>query len=259
LTVEINSLKNQKVRDIVKLRQKRHRDKTGKTIIDGVKALNSAFRNGYKVDAVYYDIARKITGFNDSVSKKTFLQPVSHNVFKKIGYGDNPDGYLGIASQKSMRLEDIPLNSRAFYLIVQSIEKPGNLGAVLRSADAAGVTGVIICDAVTDVWNPNVIRASRGAVFSVPTALCDSKTVINWARRKNIKIYAASPDGGAVYWKVSFTFPSAAVIGSEHSGLSREWKQFENVTIPMKGQIDSLNAAQTATLLMFEVLKQREE
>ena len=141
--------------------------------------------------------------------------------------------------------------------MVESVEKPGNLGAMLRSADAASVTALVLCDGRTDLWNPNVIRASQGACFAVPVAAATAKDALLWLRRGAVQIIAAAPLAPRSYYAIDLRLPSALVLGAEHDGLTSVWRGETRVCIPMTGQLDSLNVAQTASILLFEAVRQR--
>ncbi|MFA6999034.1 MAG: RNA methyltransferase, partial [Victivallaceae bacterium] len=172
---------------------------------------------------------------------------------------ERPEGLVATAVMKSHTLENIPVKKNGFYLIAESIEKPGNLGSMLRSADAAGVDGLIICDKGTDLYNPNVIRASTGALFCVPLAETDSVTALNWLRANDIKILSATPHSEFNYSEFDFTGGVAIVVGREQTGLTEFWLEQADlkVKIPMLGKIDSLNVSSAATILLYEVARQR--
>ncbi|MBN2406224.1 MAG: RNA methyltransferase [Elusimicrobia bacterium] len=256
----IASPQNAKIKELIKVRQRRNRDRQKKYIIDGVRQLKTAFRNDFRLEALYFSEHSADAELLELARKRAVaLQPVTARVFEKIGYGDNPDGHLGLAVQAELGLEDMPCPEDALYVIAERLEKPGNLGAILRSADAAGVTGVIVCDTHTDVYNPNVIRSSLGAFFTVPLAVAGSEETAKWLKDRDVSIYAAAPDAEKSYTGIDLTRAAALAVGSEHSGLSAVWMKEQRVSIPMTGQVDSLNAAQTATILMFEAARQRRD
>ncbi len=227
-------------------------------LIDGERALRLAMLNNVKIESIFFkEEAGSSDLLEETAGKKILLQPVSNDVFSKISYGGSPDHFIGLASQPEFSLQNMSQPENAIYLVAEGIEKPGNLGAILRSADAAGVTGLLLCNSRTDIYNPNVIRASRGAFFSVPIADTTSEAALIWLKDNDIHIYAASPYAELLYTKADFTGPSAIAIGAEHEGLSAPWLKEDIVKIPMKGQIDSLNVAQSASILIFEALRQR--
>lgn len=256
----ITSLQNPTIKNLVKLRQRRQRDKQTLMLIDGVRALMLALQNDASVQTIFFETeqASKQPDLLKLAEKQRItLQPVSAPVFQKIGYGDNPDGWLGLAPQPTCHLADLPTGSNPWYMIVEGLEKPGNLGAILRSADAAGVSGLIVCDSQTDLYNPNIIRTSRGAFFTVPLAQTTTIEAIAWLQTHHIQILAATPTATQPYIQADMTDPIALVVGAEHQGLRLPWLQQTSVYIPMVGQVDSLNVAQSATILMFEAVRQR--
>ena len=184
---------------------------------------------------------------------------VNQKVMDRITYRDSASSVLAVARTFSLEIDDFPPIEQALYVVAAGLEKPGNLGSILRSTDAAGADGVILCDQVTDVFNPNVVQASVGTIFSVPIACADSHRAIDWLRERHVKIIAASPQGSISYTSVNLRESSAVVIGSEAEGLSTQWMDAADsvVSLPQLGQSDSLNAAMTATVLMFEARRQR--
>ena len=256
----ITSLSNPAVKNLVKLRQYRERAKQGMLLIDGARALRMAFRNGFPVSMVYFSQA--VADEQADILRKTQdaggrLQPVTPAVFRKICYGEHPDGLLGVAPSPHAALGDLPIAGKPLYLVAEGLEKPGNLGAMLRSADAAGATALVVCDGRTDIWNPNVIRASQGTCFSVPVAVATAKDTLLWLRREAVQIVAAAPFAPRSYSEIDLRLPSALVLGCEHDGLTSVWCGETRVRIPMAGQADSLNVAQTASILLFEAVRQR--
>lgn len=254
----ITSLQNPQIKNLVKLRQRRQRDRQRLMLIDGIRPLSLALRNGFQVDTLYFCQARASPVLLELArAKGVRLQPVDEAVCRKIGYGDNPDGHLGLAAQPVFDLAQLPLQPNPIFLIAEGLEKPGNLGAILRSADAAGITGLLVCDGQTDIYNPNVIRASQGAIFTVSLAVADYQMTVRWLSDNEIAIYAASPEAAQNYTTVDLSGAIALVVGAEAAGLTDRWAEFGAIKIPMQGQVDSLNVAQTATLLMFEAVRQR--
>ena len=298
----LTSLQNAKIKNLVKLRRRRQRDRQKLMLIDGARALQMALDNQFALDVIYFDEAQGAKHaelLRQARRQNIAAQAVSAAVFSKISYGNSPDSILGLAKQPPLSLDSLPdkpswkLNSRPesaraqsnpaskqlsgrstsageipdnlprsqnpLYIVVEGLEKPGNLGAILRSADAAGVDGLILCNPQTDVYNPNVIRASRGTFFSVPIAQATVEETLRWLRERAVQIVAADPESALRYTKVDMRPPTAIVLGAEHAGLSAAWRRQLCVTIPMRGQADSLNVAQSASILMFEALRQREE
>ena len=259
----LTSLQNPQVKNLVKLRQRRQRDKQSLFLIDGIRALTLAINSAYEISTLFFDETRpNPTLITAAQSADLNLQPVSPAVFQKIGYGDNPDGHLGLAVQADLSLQQLSLPDPAqreqpLFVVAEGLEKPGNLGAILRSADAAGITGLIVCNSKTDIYNPNVIRASRGTFFTVPLAITDTSILVQWLHENHIHILAATPVGTQLYTDADLRGPVALAVGSEHAGLTDSWMNESSIYIPMRGQSDSLNVAQSATLLMFEAIRQR--
>ena len=256
----ITSLHNPTMKQLVKLRQRRERDRHQLMLIDGARALRLALHNAWPITTIYFaeHLAHVHTDLLQRArAARVALQAVTAAVFHKIGYGDNPDGVLGVASQPGVGLARLPGVAVPLYLITEGLEKPGNLGAILRSADAAGVTGLIVCDSQTDIWNPNVIRASQGAFCTVPLAVATVQEARGWLRQRQIQILAAMPTAPRLYTEVDLCLPSALALGAEHSGLSTAWQGDTPIRIPMTGQVDSLNVAQTASIILFEAIRQR--
>src|SRR5437899_701271 len=258
----ITSLHNSTVKNLVQLRQRRARDRQHLMLIDGARALRLALHNAFPVTTIY--VAEDVGHTHADLLQRArvtgvALQEVSAAVFHKIGYGDNPDGVLGVASQPRAELTALPARGLPLYVITEGLEKPGNLGAILRSADAAGVTGLIVCNSQTDVWNPNVVRASLGAFCTVPIAIVSAPEVMDWLRQRHIQILVATPSASQGYTEINLHLPSALVVGAEHAGVSPIWHSELSIRIPMAGQVDSLNVAQTAAILLFEAVRQRRQ
>jgi TrmH family RNA methyltransferase len=187
------------------------------------------------------------------------LYHVTQPILSKIAYRERPEGLIAIAKMKHHHLDDIPIVENGLYLIAETIEKPGNLGSILRSADAVNATGVIICNKRTDIYNPNVIRASTGALFTVPLAEATNEEVIEWAKKHNIQTIAATPHTDLIYTTIDLTQNIAILVGAEQYGLSDFWMNQADIQtkIPMLGKIDSLNVATATTLLLYEASRQR--
>jgi len=187
------------------------------------------------------------------------ITTVTRAVFEKISYRDNPDGWLGIFPIPHKTLNDITLSESPFVILAESVEKPGNLGAILRTADAAHVDVVIVCDPRVDVWNPNVVRASRGALFTVPTVEADNSSALAWLQSKKIRVAAATPSADAIYTDVDLRGPLAIAVGTEDEGLTDFWMSNADVKIriPMLGKVNSLNVSIATALIAYEVVRQR--
>ena len=261
----ISSLQNPRVKAVVSLRNRHARDRRQKMLIEGFRELSRALYNDYPVDDLFF-CREMFQGENedqliDSLrSRGTTTAETTAAVFRKMAYRDRPEGLVGIAPQRHCRLPDLPSTTEPpLLLVAEAIEKPGNLGTMLRSADAAGATALVLCDQCTDLFNPNVVRASIGTLFSVPVAEAETEEAVDWMRQREIRILAASPHAELVYTDADMTGPIAIVAGTEQYGLSEAWLRAASlqVRIPMRGQADSLNVATAAALLLYEAVRQR--
>ncbi|MEZ4865450.1 MAG: RNA methyltransferase [Caldilineaceae bacterium] len=266
--LEISSLQNTRVKNLVKLTKRRERDQQQLTTVEGVREIDHALAAGVIPTAAYICLpllneeAAPIVVHLQQLAKTTHLSlvTVTPAVFSKIAYRGDSGGLLVVVPYLRRRLEDLPLPSTPFLVVVEGVEKPGNLGAILRTADAAGVDGVVICAGATDIHNPNVIRASLGALFTVPIAEASSAAVLQWLRAQQIQILAATPVGATLYTTPDMTGPVAIVMGSEAQGLSPVWLTAADylLKIPMQGVVDSLNLSAATAILLYEVIRQRQ-
>jgi RNA methyltransferase, TrmH family len=261
---KITSLQNPRVKQLVKLRDRRLRDEAGLFLIEGYREILRALEAKTVLRELYF-APDWFLGENESALMEQAraagaqLFEMSKEAFAKVAYRERPDGLLAVAPQWKTALGDLDLPNDPFYLVVESIEKPGNLGTILRSADAAGCNAVIVCDPVTDLFNPNVVRASTGVLFSMPCAVGESPQVAAWLRERKIRTVAATPAATTLYTAADLRGPLAVVMGSEQYGLSEFWLKNAdvNVRIPMAGQADSLNVAMAAIVTLFEAVRQR--
>ncbi len=260
----ISSLQNERIKEVVKLRRRTHRDENLLLIIEGYRELKRALDNRRRPATLYY-CEELFLGHNErdlialcrAAGAECFR--CTTPVFQKIAYRDRPEGLLAIAPQLRLTLADLKLSGTPLVLVTESIEKPGNLGTLLRSADAAGADAVIVCDERTDIHNPNVVRASIGTLFTIPVIETSSEKARNWLRERGIRLLAASPHAQLDYTEVDMQSGLAIVVGAEQVGLSGQWMQEADLQarIPMRGQADSLNVAAAATILLFEARRQR--
>ncbi|MCR4860239.1 MAG: RNA methyltransferase [Bacteroidales bacterium] len=185
---------------------------------------------------------------------------VSKEIYSKISYREGTEGVIAEVRVPERRLEDLALPENPLVMVLESVEKPGNLGAVLRSADAAGADAVLVCDPLTDLWNPNLIRASIGAVFTVPCVACSSQEAIDWLKARGIRILTAQLQDSSLYYDCDMTAGTALVMGTEATGLTDRWRQVADahIRIPMLGALDSLNVSVSAAILLFEAVRQRQ-
>jgi len=276
---KITSLQNPRIKRLVKLRDRRDRDEAGVFIVEGYREILRALDAGAAPREFYVSRDWFLGENEDALIARAAragaeVVELSKDAFAKVAYRDRPDGLLAVVPQWRTQLEDLnvgralrptgsaessALRRDPFLLVVEAIEKPGNLGTILRSADAAGVDAVIVCDPVTDPFNPNVVRSSTGVLFSVPLAIASSETVREWLRARGVRAVATTPAATDLYTATDLTGPLAIVMGSEQYGLSDFWLREADalVRIPMAGQADSLNVAMAAIITLFEAVRQR--
>ncbi len=271
MLTEISSPQNQRVKEVAKLNKRRTRDERGVTLIEGERECTRALHQGIVPLEAYLcppllsaeSIALQQRLAELDAAGRTRLFQVTPEVFARLAYRAESGGVLLVIPYLTTTLEALTLVPSPCYAVIEGVEKPGNLGAILRTADAAGVDGVIVCHApdrpATDLHNPNVVRASLGALFSVPVAEASSAEAIAWLQERRVAIVAATPDATLLYTDAQLTGPVAIAMGSEALGLSDAWLSAagQRVVIPMHGIIDSLNLATSTALLLYEVIRQR--
>ncbi len=265
--LHITSLQNDQVKTLVRLRNRRERDQQQVTLIEEPLVITRALAEGYPLHTVYFcsENLREQDGalLEELRTAATAVVELSAPVMAKVSYRNHPEGLLVVAPQQKHELNDLVADRTTPPLIVvlESVEKPGNLGAVLRVADGAGADGVIICGQGTDLFNPNVLRASRGAFFSVPTVECTSVELMAFLKAENIRAVATSPIADHAWDQTDLTAPVAVFLGTEHDGLSTELLGSADATIgiPMLGRGDSLNVATSAAILLYEAVRQRQK
>jgi TrmH family RNA methyltransferase len=261
--VTINSLENKKIRDLVRLRKAGARRQRGLIIIDGRREIEMALKAGAEAVELFYvpsfitdqeEAADNLFGLEDEK-----LAAVSASVFKKICYKEKPDGFLLLAKRPVQALDHIKLKKNPLIIILEAVEKPGNLGAIIRTAYATGADAVIINSDQTDIYNPNVIRASEGFVFIEPVLKADLAETMAWLKKHKIKSLAAATNGKEYYTDINLNGPTAIILGSEADGLSLQWLEAADklIKIPMQKGIDSLNVSVAGAVIAFEVLRQR--
>jgi RNA methyltransferase, TrmH family len=262
----ISSVTNPKVKRLVRLRDRRDRDEEGVFIVEGYRAIRRMLDQGVGATELFvgpdwFQGENEQALIDDAAQAGARLTELGRDAFAKCAYRDRPDGLLAVVPQWHHTLEWLAaqLPTTPFVLVVEAIEKPGNLGTILRSADAAGVNAVILCDPVTDLFNPNVVRSSTGVLFAVPVVVASSPDVRSFLRGQNIRSVATTPAATQSYTDADLTGPLAIVMGSEMHGLSDDWLAGadETVVIPMAGQADSLNVAAATLITLFEAVRQR--
>lgn len=260
----ITSLQNPRLKDVVRLQKRPYRDERGVIVVEGYREVKRMLDNDRQPQALFFapsfyqgenepEIVRRCAEAGAE------LFECSADAFKKIAYRDRPEGLIALTAQIHNTLSDLNVPDRPLLLVAEAIEKPGNLGSLLRSADAAGVHAVIVCDKCTDIHNPNVVRSSIGTLFSVPVVEATTEETLAWLRERGVQVLAATPHADKEYTECDMTQGIALVVGTEKFGLSSKWmsEANEQVRIPMLGQIDSLNVAAATTLLLYEAVRQR--
>ena len=263
----IQSRQNEQVKNLVKLRERKHRDRQSKFVIEGLRELSHAIEAGYTIENVYFCPEHlpqeHHSDFVDQLraDESIALTRLSEDAFDKASYREGPDGILAVAQQQGNILEDLKTNRNPLFLVLEGIEKPGNLGAILRSADGAGADAVILVDCVLDLYNPNAIRSSQGLIFALPIVSTNQVQLSEWLRKHGIAIIATTPDTRELHWGADYRKPSALFMGSESDGLTRHWLDNADVRIriPMEGRADSLNVAAAAAVCLYEAKRQRRE
>lgn len=261
--LDITSPANPRVRHLVALRRRRARDSAGLILVEGREELSLALAAGVRPQALYH--CPELAGPGASALAEQVAQRgaqvwrVSRDVFGKVAYRESPDGWLAVVPAVRTDLAALEVGSRPLVLICQGVQKPGNLGAILRTADAAGVAAVIAADPATDWGNPNVVRASKGTLFAVPVASATSAEVTAWLTKRRLPLVAAAPGASTLLTDADLSGPVAIAVGSEKYGLPADWLARAEVTvrIPMRGRADSLNVATSAAILVYEALRQR--
>jgi len=255
MPAEITSSANRRIKRLIDLRDRRARDREGVFLVEGTIDIHKAIDAGHRPKEVYYDSAL--------FDSPPFPAEIEHSVEKRAldraSYRGRSQSVIAIFGQFEVGLHALEVKAKPLVIVIEAIEKPGNLGAILRTADAVGADAVIAADPGTDPFNPNVIRASTGALFSVPIAVSDLETAVRWLHDRQIRIVAAAPAGEHALWSVDLTGPCALVVGSEHDGLTVEARAAADleVSIPMRGATDSLNASVSLAVLAYEALRQR--
>lgn len=264
--IHIQSRQNEQVKNLVKLRERKHRDRQSRFLVEGLREIDHAIRAGFEVTHFYY-----CSEFFPSDAHRAFIEQqkqstespiarLSEDAFAKASHREGPDGLIVIAVQQDNVLSDLSLPEQPLLLIIEGIEKPGNLGAILRSADGAGVDAVILVDCVLDLYNPNAIRSSQGLSFALPIASTDRETLSAWLDTNNIHCCATTPDTEKLHWDVDYRPSIALLMGSESDGLTDYWleRSKHKIRIPMAGQADSLNVAAAAAVCLYEARRQRD-
>ena len=263
--LHVTSSSNPRLRAVLALRRRRVREEQGRTVVDGYEELRLALDAGVVPDTVLHcpelmlDPERQGGLVDRSRALGTTTVRLSRTAFEKVAYREGPDGFLAVVPVAGVPLDEVSLPPDPLVLVCEGLEKPGNLGAVLRTADAVGVAAVVAADPVTDWGNPNVVRASKGTVFSVPVASATVDDVLGWLRGNGIRLVATTPDTDTLHTAVDYRGPVAIAVGTEKEGLTARALEaaVERVRIPMVGRVNSLNAATAAAVVLYEAVRQR--
>lgn len=260
----ISSVSNPRIKAAVRLRERRPRERQGRFLIDGVREIGRALDSQFAVEELFWcpELADPEASALAAQAEQRGVRVarVAPAVIARLTYGDRDDGPVAVAVNPERRLSQLPQSGLGLVAVLEALEKPGNIGAILRSADAAGVDAVIVADGGTDLFNPNTIRASLGVIFSLPVATASSAEARAWLTRQGLKLFAARVDADRIYTQADFRQPAAIVLGSESSGLSEAWAgpNVQTIRLPMLGTADSLNVSTTAAVLFYEARRQRD-
>ena len=258
---QITSVQNPYIKSLVQLQEKaKVRKQTGTFLIEGQREIELAVKGGYEIETILIctDLVQHYENLIIQKSDHQLIE-ISKEVYQKLAYRDTTEGILAIAKTKSLSLSDLKLSKNPLILVGESLEKPGNIGAILRTADAANVDAVIIANPKSDLYNPNIVRSSVGCLFTRQIAVGSSEEVIAYLKTNNIAIFSATLQDSTEYHTQDFTTPTALVVGTEATGLSEKWRieNTKNIIIPMQGVIDSMNVSVAAAILLFEAKRQR--
>lgn len=262
----ITSFSNPKIKELAALRESRERKRTGLTIIEGLREIRAALTSQVSIEEIYLcpEMLGEKKNAADAILEKAAIGKaevfqISRGLYEKICFGERGEGMLAVGKPEHKVFSHIKLSKNPLVMIIEAIEKPGNLGAIVRSCDASGIEALFVADPATDIYNPHVIRASLGTVFNVPVIVEDKQKILDFSNREKMKIVAATPSAKQEYFRYDFRKATAIAVGSEKEGLSDFWLKHagEKVRIPMRGQADSLNASVSAAVLAYEALRQR--
>ncbi|MCW4468376.1 RNA methyltransferase [Flavobacterium sp. MFBS3-15] len=258
---QITSPQNPLIKHLVQLQEKaKARRQSGTFLIEGQREIELARKGGYEIEtALFMEGMLTENEVKTLAGRQTELIEISREVYQKLAYRDTTEGIIAVAKTKSLRLEDLEPGDNPLILVMEATEKPGNIGAMLRTADAANLDAVIIANPKSDLYNPNIVRSSVGCLFTNNIAVGTTEEVIAFLKSKNINIYCATLQDSAQYHTQDYTEASALVVGTEATGLTDEWRaaSTKNIIIPMQGAIDSMNVSVAAAILIFEAKRQR--
>ncbi|MBQ3766308.1 MAG: RNA methyltransferase [Bacteroidales bacterium] len=274
-TETVTSAQNPKIRNLLLLQEKsKARRGQGLFVVEGRRELEHCLEAGFRVRTVFYcpelagslpegvclpEAEKRVDVSGRQTSSGTHVIEIPEALYRKVAYRESTEGIIAEVETRTLRLEDLELSEHPLIVVLESVEKPGNLGAVLRSADAARADAVIVCDPLTDLWNPNLIRASLGGIFTVPTVCAGSAETIDWLHARGIRILTAQLQDSSWYYDTEMTGGTALVMGTESTGLTQIWRDAADahIRIPMLGHLDSLNVSVSTAILLFEAVRQR--
>lgn len=258
---QITSAQNPYIKSLLLLQEKaKARKQTGTFLIEGKREISLAIKGGYLIDTLlFYPELISEKEINKLVQNGTTIIEINKDIFEKLAYRESTEGVIAVANSKSFGLNDLKLNENPLILIAEAPEKPGNIGALLRTADAANLDAVIIANPNGDLYNPNIIRSSVGCLFTNQIATGSTTEIISFLKERKISFYCATLQNSTSYHTQDYTTPTALVVGTEATGLSQEWREAstQNIIIPMQGEIDSMNVSVAAAILIFEAKRQR--
>jgi TrmH family RNA methyltransferase len=258
---QITSTQNPFIKSLVLLQEKaKARKQSGSFLIEGKREIEIAMKGGYEMETILFLPELISETEANKLSKSTeLLIEISKDVFQKLAYRDTTEGVLAVAKTKSLKLSDLKLSKNPLIIVAEAPEKPGNIGALLRTADAANLDAVIIANPKSDLYNPNIVRSSVGCLFTNQIATGTTSEIINFLKAQKINIYCATLQNSTSYHTQNYTSPTALVVGTEATGLTQEWREAatQNIIIPMQGEIDSMNVSVAAAILIFEAKRQR--
>ena len=258
---QITSVQNPFIKSLVLLQEKsKARKQTGTFLIEGLREISLAIKGGYEIETVLFlpELVSE-TEINKLIQNPFQIIEINKEVYQKLAYRDTTEGILAVAKSKSLQLSDLQLSENPLILVVESLEKPGNIGAVLRTADAANLDAVLIANPKSDLYNPNIVRSSVGCLFTNQIATGTTSEIIAFLKEKKISFYSATLQNSTSYHTQNFKTPTALVVGTEATGLTQQWRDeaTQNIIIPMQGDIDSMNVSVAAAILIFEAKRQR--
>lgn len=257
---QITSVQNPFIKSLVLLQEKaKARKQSGTFLIEGQREISIALKGGYEMETILFlpEICSETKA--RKLSKNADLIEINKEVYQKLAYRDTTEGILAVAKTKSTQLSDLQLSNNPLILVAEAPEKPGNIGALLRTADAANLDAVIIANPKSDLYNPNIVRSSVGCLFTNQIATGTTSEIIAFLKEKKINFYCATLQNSNPYYVEDYTGPTALVVGTEATGLTQEWRDAatQNIIIPMQGEIDSMNVSVAAAILIFEAKRQR--